>query len=175
MVCLHFVVKVMNYLKNKYHIDIFWTLIHCQSLTSFVFVPRNNILGEAGSSRLTEQEDRLSSQPGTVRLDAFTHCLVAKCTPEVMWLAALAVNNLINWGWIVGINNPSVSSSNLLWIVHINIRVLNKSSLFLHSLHFKWCIEMMPWSVQNSSRHWAAGELFRYQILNILWRLFCDP
>lgn len=32
---------------------------------------------------MTEQEDRLSSQAGTVRLDAFTHCLVAKCGPEV--------------------------------------------------------------------------------------------
>ena len=34
---------------------------------------------------MTEQEDRLSSQAGTVRLDAFTHCLVAKCGPEVRW------------------------------------------------------------------------------------------
>ena len=43
-------------------------------------------LPDAGSSHLipmTEQEDRLSSQAGTVRLDAFTHCLVAKCGPEV--------------------------------------------------------------------------------------------
>lgn len=42
-------------------------------------------LAEAGSSQLlSEHEDRLSSQPGTVRLDAFTHCLVAKCTPEIL-------------------------------------------------------------------------------------------
>ena len=43
-------------------------------------------LPDTGSSHLipmTEQEDRLSSQAGTVRLDAFTHCLVAKCGPEV--------------------------------------------------------------------------------------------
>jgi len=46
----------------------------------------NSGLPDAGSSHLipmTEQEDRLSSQAGTVRLDAFTHCLVAKCGPEV--------------------------------------------------------------------------------------------
>ena len=46
-------------------------------------------LPDAGSSHLipmTEQEDRLSSQAGTVRLDAFTHCLVAKCGPEVTCL-----------------------------------------------------------------------------------------
>lgn len=44
-------------------------------------------LPDAGASQLiplTEQEDRLQSQPGTVRLDAFTHCLVAKCGPEIL-------------------------------------------------------------------------------------------
>lgn len=39
--------------------------------------------GNLNSSHLTEQRSRLSSQPGTVRLDAFTHCLLAKCAPEV--------------------------------------------------------------------------------------------
>ncbi|XP_068706016.1 E3 ubiquitin-protein ligase UBR5-like [Montipora foliosa] len=31
-----------------------------------------------------EQGSCLSSQPGTVRLDAFTHCLLAKCAPEIL-------------------------------------------------------------------------------------------
>ena len=39
--------------------------------------------GNLNSSHVTEQRSRLSSQPGTVRLDAFTHCLLAKCAPEV--------------------------------------------------------------------------------------------
>ena len=44
-------------------------------------------LAAAGSSRvLLEHVDRLASQPGTVRLDAFTHCLVAKCAPEVIFI-----------------------------------------------------------------------------------------
>ena len=47
-------------------------------------------LAAAGSSRmLLEHVDRLASQPGTVRLDAFTHCLVAKCAPEVIFIILL--------------------------------------------------------------------------------------
>ena len=43
-------------------------------------------LAAAGSSRvLLEHADHLASQPGTVRLDAFTHCLVAKCATEVIF------------------------------------------------------------------------------------------
>ena len=51
-----------------------------------LYVDDSSGFPDAGSSHLipmTEQEDHLSSQAGTVRLDAFTHCLVAKCGPEV--------------------------------------------------------------------------------------------
>lgn len=55
----------------------------------------NSGLPDAGASQLiplTEQEDRLQSQPGTVRLDAFTHCLVAKCGPEVTCDFYISIN-----------------------------------------------------------------------------------
>ncbi|KAK2568064.1 E3 ubiquitin-protein ligase UBR5 [Acropora cervicornis] len=47
-------------------------------------VTESSSAGNLNSSHVTEQRSRLSSQPGTVRLDAFTHCLLAKCAPEIL-------------------------------------------------------------------------------------------
>ena len=63
---------------------------------------------------MTEQEDRLSSQAGTVRLDAFTHCLVAKCGPEVSCLVSSFVRAKGNGYSYLGVLVHYMHASSLL-------------------------------------------------------------
>lgn len=69
----------------------------CHCAIEYPVISSLSELAAAGSSRvLLEHVDRLASQPGTVRLDAFTHCLVAKCAPEVIFIILLYFIRLVS-------------------------------------------------------------------------------